>query len=238
MARAWDVLESYRGTLFEGDWPSIPHMFLITMEKHAGSKAFTIIKESEKVSLTYRQVHQRILDVAAYLLSKGIGKGDRVILNGKNSPEWAIAYLGILFCRATVVPLDNQMTTERVEALSAFSEAKGILADRDVIEKLSGKAWPVSQDIIIYLDADGDERGTGFAQIPAGGTPIEASELPVGEDIAAILYTSGTTGHEKGSYSPMRTSPAMSIRRETPSSSRSPAKTSSTRCSRCITPTR
>ncbi len=198
MARAWDVLESYRGTLFEGDWPSIPHMFLITMEKHAGNKAFTIIKGSEKVSFTYQQVHQRILDVATYLLSKGIGEGDRIILNGKNSPEWAIAYLGILFCKATVVPLDNQMPTERVDALSVFSEAKGIFADRDVVEKLSSRAWPGSQDIIIYLDADGDEQGIGFAQIPTGGTPIEASELPGGEAIAAILYTSGTTDHEKG----------------------------------------
>ncbi|HCG62653.1 MAG TPA: long-chain fatty acid--CoA ligase, partial [Sphaerochaeta sp.] len=154
MARAWDVLETYRGTLFEGDWPSIPHMFLITMEKHAGSKAFSIIKGDENVSLTYQQVHQRILDVATYLLSKGIGKGDRVILNGKNSPEWAIAYLGILFCKATVVPLDNQMPTGQVEALITFSEAKGIFADRDVIEKLSSRSLPGSQDIIIYLDAD------------------------------------------------------------------------------------
>jgi long-chain acyl-CoA synthetase len=173
-------------------------MFLITMEKHAGSKAFSIIKGDENVSLTYQQVHQRILDVATYLLSKGIGKGDRVILNGKNSPEWAIAYLGILFCKATVVPLDNQMPTGQVEALITFSEAKGIFADRDVIEKLSSQSLPGSQDIIIYLNADSDERVTGFAQIPAGGTPIEASELPGGEDIAAILYTSGTTGHEKG----------------------------------------
>jgi long-chain acyl-CoA synthetase len=173
-------------------------MFLITMEKHAASKAFTIIKGNEKVSLTYQQVHQRILDVASYLVSKGVGKGDRIMLNGKNSPQWAIAYLGILFCNATVVPLDNQMPTEQVEALITFSEAKGIFADLDVIEKISNRAWPNSQDIIIYLDADGDDRGTGFAQIPVGGTPIEARRLPGGEDVAAILYTSGTTGNEKG----------------------------------------
>ncbi|MDD3822373.1 MAG: AMP-binding protein [Sphaerochaetaceae bacterium] len=198
MARAWDVLESYRGTLFEGDWPSICHMFLITMESHADSKAFTILDEGGTISLTYRQAYRRILDVASYLSSKGIGKGDRIMLNGKNSPQWAIAYLGILFCGATVVPLDNQMPTERVEALSAFSEAKGIFADRDVIDKLTSRTWPGSQDIIIYLDAEGDGKGMGCAQIPGGGPVIETSRLPDGEDVAAILYTSGTTGNEKG----------------------------------------
>jgi long-chain acyl-CoA synthetase len=173
-------------------------MFLITMESHADRKAFTIMSGGEPVSLTYRQVYRRVLDVASHLASKGVGKGDRIMLNGNNSPQWAIAYLGILFCGATVVPLDNQMSTEQVEALSAFSEAKGIFADRDVIDKLSGNAWPGSQDIIIYLDAEGDGRGIGFAQIPGGGAVIDASQLPDGKDIAAILYTSGTTGNEKG----------------------------------------
>ncbi len=185
------------GNTVRGDWPSIPHYSSITMEKHAGVKPSPIIKGSEKVSLITNK-STSVLDVATYLLSKGIGKNDRIIPQRQKLSEWAIAYLGILFCKATVVPLDNQMATERVEALSAFSEAKGFFGDRDVIERLAGGAWPDSQAFFIYLDAEGDEQGTGFAQIPTGDTSIEASELPSGEDIAAILYTSGTTGHEKG----------------------------------------
>ena len=136
---SWDVLETYRDNLFTGTWPSIPQMFLITLEEHSERNAFTIIENSNKKTLTYKQVYQKVLDVAFYLKENEIKKGDRIILNGKNSPNWAIAYLGILFAGATVVPLDNQLHIERVENLTAFSQVKAIFADSDVLNKFSKK---------------------------------------------------------------------------------------------------
>lgn len=198
MVHAWDILDTYRGKLFTGEWPSIPHMFLITMESHAKRPAFTVIVGKEKVTLDYTQVYRRILDIASYLKSKGIEKGDRIILNGKNSPSWALAYLGILFANATVVPLDNQMASERIDALSAFSQAKGIFADHDVLQKLASGSWLQTQELIVALDAPEGGTFEPFSSIPAGGKEIPPTLLPNGDDVAAILYTSGTTGNEKG----------------------------------------
>jgi len=198
MRHAWDILEEYRGTLFEGEWPSICHMFLITLRRYPERPAFTVIEGNAKHSLTYAQIARRIGGLAAFLHSRGIVKGDRVILNGKNSPAWAMSYLGIIFSGAIVVPLDNQMGSDRVDALSAFSQAKGIFADRDVLDRLEEGSWLATQDLIVSLDGAGDDTYRRFASIKESDVPLEELELPSGEDIAAILYTSGTTGNEKG----------------------------------------
>ena len=192
MERSWDKLDNYRGKLFEGQWPSICHMFLITVENFPDRPAFSIFHQKEKTTLTYKQVYQKVVDVASHLKTNGIKKGERIILNGKNSPAWAIAYLGILFAEATVVPLDNQMSIDRVDALSSFSEASGIFADVDVLQKLAPLSWLASQQLVVELD------GPSFETIPTSNTLPNPSMLPSGDDIAAILYTSGTTGNEKG----------------------------------------
>jgi len=198
MKHSWDVLDQYRGDLFEGTWPSIPHMLCITMRDHADRPAFTTITGNAKHTLTYTQAMHAILGVAEYLRSQGVMKGDTVVLNGKNSPQWAIAYLGIQFASAVVVPLDNQMPIDRVEALSKFSEAKVLFADTDILEKLSASEWLSTLDCIVSLNGESDYARSSLQQIPAVDTSSLLDQLPSEHDIAAILYTSGTTGNEKG----------------------------------------
>ncbi len=193
--RAWDMLNQYRPSLFQGEWPSIPTMFSITLARYPDNPAFTTIGAQGK-SYTYTQVDQQVKRIAAYMQSKGIGKEDKVVLNGKNSPEWAMAYLATLCCGATVVPLDNQLSSERVHALGKFSEAKLLIADTDVIEKLDKDQWFSSLVDIITLDGSDTELYRSIATISSDTefTPVYVD----GEDIAAILFTSGTTGNEKG----------------------------------------
>jgi long-chain acyl-CoA synthetase len=60
-------------------------------------------------------------------------KGDRVGVTGKNSPEWAIAYLGILYSGAIVVPLDYSLHDDEMEKLIDFAGLKGLCVDRERI---------------------------------------------------------------------------------------------------------
>ena len=198
MEHSWDSLKQFRGELFEGEWPSIPHMVLITLKSHAERPAFSAFSGKEKHTLTYAQVLHRVLGVAEYLVQQGVSKGDTVVLNGKNSPQWAIAYLGIQFASAIVVPLDNQMPIDRVEALGAFSEAKAIFADADVLGKLSGSRWFSSTTCIVSLDGDSGTDGMNLERLPEVQHSALLDQLPSENDIAAVLYTSGTTGNEKG----------------------------------------
>ncbi|MFA7592081.1 MAG: class I adenylate-forming enzyme family protein, partial [Sphaerochaetaceae bacterium] len=193
--RAWDILEQYRPSLFKGQWPSIPTMFSITLARYPDNPAFTTIGSQGK-SYTYAQADVQIKRIAAYMQSKGIGKEDKVVLNGKNSPEWAMAYLATQFCGATVVPLDNQLSPERVNALGKFSQAKMLIADVDVIEKLDKDQWFTSLNDIIMLDKTDAVTYRSIHTVSS-----DTDYIPVyvdGEDIAAILFTSGTTGNEKG----------------------------------------
>lgn len=199
MAHAWDVLDRYRGRLFEGEWPSIPQMLNITMERFGDRVAFSTIKGTQKSGQSYREIYGKIIGTASYLKSKGIEKGDKVVLDGKNSPEWAIAYLAVLYASAIVVPLDNQMPIDRVNALSQFSGAKAICADSDILRKLSDAPWFMNLHAVISLDGISDESlGFPLDKIRQGTDLEQLEPLPTEHDIAAILYTSGTTGNEKG----------------------------------------
>ena len=88
-------------------------MFEITCSRFADRKAFTAYEPAD-LTFTYRQALEQVMRTAAYLQSRGVGRGDRVALAGKNSPEWAVAYLGVLAAGAVVVPIDYQLKTELI----------------------------------------------------------------------------------------------------------------------------
>lgn len=126
MKHSWDELDQYRGIQFEGQWPTIIDLLCITEQKFGKRNGFTVFKPERK-TLTFSEILQEVRRVSSYLQQCGIEKEDRIIVNGKNSPAWAIAYLATLYTGAIVVPLDNQMNTERVETLSSFVDRKSVV---------------------------------------------------------------------------------------------------------------
>ena len=101
----WAFLDDYRGKYFNGTWPTLPEMFRITVSRYGERNCFTVF-DPDRITLTYNESLAIVQAVARWLHSKGIRKGDKVAVTGKNSPEWAVAYLGILFAGGTVVPID------------------------------------------------------------------------------------------------------------------------------------
>ena len=99
----WDFLNAYRGKDFSGEWPTIPEMFRIIVQRHGERPCFTIY-EPDRISFDYNEALKKIEAVSRALRNRGVGKGDKVAVTGKNSPEWTVAYLGALFAHAVVVP--------------------------------------------------------------------------------------------------------------------------------------
>jgi len=190
----WAYLDEYRGkgpkeTMFHGQWPTLPEMFRITVSRHGERSCFTVF-EPDRITLSYREALKRIQCVARWLYSKGIRKGDKVAVTGKNSPEWAVAYLGILFAGATVVPIDYQLKNEETDNLLKASHSKILFVDEEKHVYYSQHAGELKE--IVSL-----KNGTGTYVYALDGPAAEIEEASE-NDVAAILFTSGTTGTPKG----------------------------------------
>ena len=186
----WDFLEEYRGKVFRGQWPTIPEMFEITCSRFGQLKAFTAY-EPAGLAFTYRQALKKIRQTAAYLQSRAVERGDRVALTGKNSPEWALAYLAILFAGGVVVPLDYQLRSEELAGLIEFSGARLLFVDEEKYADLGSSASTIKERLSLSPSKPGY-----ILDLPEG-KPLHREAVD-DEELAAIMFTSGTTGDPKG----------------------------------------
>jgi long-chain acyl-CoA synthetase len=189
----WKVLDDYRGKVFTGEWPTLPELFEISAQRFGARACFTIY-DPGRVSLSYLRAQAAIRKLAAHIAGLGIPNGSKIAVTGKNSPEWAVTYLAILASGCVVVPLDHQLKIDEASNLIKASDAVLLFCDEEKFDLIDEKAlglkakYCLSREMKPYVyDLEGiwDE---GLMKARA------ARE----SDLAAILYTSGTTGNPKG----------------------------------------
>ncbi|MFN8255467.1 MAG: AMP-binding protein [Bacteroidales bacterium] len=172
---------------------------------------------------TFNEVHVESDFIAAYLISTGIKKGDKIAVLAEGRTGWVIGEYGILKSQATSVPLSIKLLPEEVLFRLNHSEAKGIFVSHNTFEKIASIWNKIEQKgfRIFYLDNDletlkkdakdfgieiekdavmyGDmlEKGKKFyfENLEIVKNSAESIEEP---DVVTISYTSGTTGNPKG----------------------------------------
>ncbi|QRG70621.1 long-chain-fatty-acid--CoA ligase [Brevibacillus choshinensis] len=148
-------------------------------------------------STTYAELDQQVEFLAAGLAKRGIGKGDAVALLLDNRPQFVSAYYAILRVGAAVVPMNPIYTPREISFILNNSKAKGVIALSALEPVLSGLKEQLSDlQLVIYTEAVGEEL-TVDQIIHERETEYEEPERDE-NDLAVILYTSGTTGQPKG----------------------------------------
>jgi long-chain acyl-CoA synthetase len=187
--KPWAYMDEFRGKAFKGEWPTLPEMYRMTVTRYPERACFTIY-EPDRISLNYTEALKKIEAVARWLHSKGIRRGDKIAVSGKNAPEWTVAYLGILFAGGVVVPIDYQLRNDEIDNLIKASESRILFIDEEKHDYYIEN--PAKLETVISL-----KSGLGAYIYTLDGPEAEI-EQSVETDLAAILFTSGTTGVPKG----------------------------------------
>lgn len=147
--------------------------------------------------VTYKQFSEDIEGLGTYILSKGLKK-EKIAIIGENSYEWLLAYFSILGSGNTAVPLDRDLPLDDLLYNIDNSEAKAIFFSKvykDVADALKESAKGIE---FYFPKADiYDMIAEGRKLIEAGDDSFKKAEVKP-DDLAAIVYTSGTTGKSKG----------------------------------------
>ena len=159
--------------------------------------------------ITYARADQNIRRIQTFLKGQGVKQGDKVALISEGRPEWGQVYLAVTTMGCTAVPVMADFSDIQMNNILEHSDSVFLFASEKVSMKLAASSLIESGRMAMIRDGiwsgrmmEGDDGTRSFreesnlfdADSPAEDLLYMAEE----DDIAAILYTSGTTGNSKG----------------------------------------
>ncbi|MCH5331723.1 MAG: AMP-binding protein [Alistipes sp.] len=161
-------------------------LFNGSVEKFAERTAYTMWGGED---VTFAEVGERVKLVQELLLSAGLKAGDKVALLSSSMPNWGVCYFAVTTAGLVVVPILPDFTGDELDMIIEHSEAKALLVSDKLFSKLSKKSTEAMNIII---------RTKNLAVISQRVKQQGEFALPQPDDVAAIIYTSGTTSTPKG----------------------------------------
>ncbi|MFT3966204.1 MAG: AMP-binding protein, partial [Sphingobium sp.] len=144
---------------------------------------------------SYADLDDRSAAYAHVLAAAGVKPGDRVAVQAEKSIDMLMLYLGCLRAGAVFLPLNTAYTAHELDYFMRDAEPALFVA----ATSRRGEIEPLARAAGVPRVEDLDESGTGSLSRAADAAPGRFDTVPrADEDLAAILYTSGTTGRAKG----------------------------------------
>src|SRR5215471_10294571 len=157
-----------------------------TFEQQASNAADAVAVSIEGAELTYAELDKRANQLARYLVGLGVGLESRVGILLERSLEMVIGLLGVLKAGGAYVPLDPEYPGQRLSYMVRDAGVRVLLTQEHLVELMAEESGVV----VVCLDRGWEEIGRESGERVRSGIG--------GENLAYILYTSGSTGEPKG----------------------------------------
>ncbi len=165
---------------------TLKDLALRSVERYSNNVAFSMLNGEQ---VTYNEFRERMLKVQDLLQNAGLNSGDKVALLSSNMPNWSVCYFAVVSAGMTVVPILPDFSGPELDMIIQHSEAKAILVSDKLFTRLS-KETISKLNVVI--------RTKSLNVLSQRVTEKGVFTDPKPEDIAAIIYTSGTTSKPKG----------------------------------------
>ena len=175
------------------------------VQRYGSKTALATKRGGTYVPISYTELGQQIEEVATALLEKGFRPGARIGILGGNQTEWAISYLAVVSSGMVAVPIDRDLTLRDIRHIIDYSGSSAILCGGEYVSQLKREMDPVdSLKLVVNMETDAGLADLGWQQLRQEGEAALASgrhdyrELSTSpDDLAVIIFTSGTTGSSK-----------------------------------------
>ena len=157
-------------------------------------------KVDAKSGISYDEMATKVKAMVTLLKENGIKKGDKVALLSENMPNWAIAYFSVTYFGGVIVPILPDFNPADVQHIVRHSEAKAVFVSQKHLQTIEELDNSNMKFVIQLDDLTIIESLTNQSYISKFKRKISLKDIsrPKEDDMAALLYTSGTTGHSKG----------------------------------------
>ena len=178
--------------------PSLAHYFGYFCQMH-GDKEFLV---DAGVRLTFAQTYAAARTLAGGLVAgHGVERGTRVAIAARNSANWVVAYMAVLIAGGVAVLLNGWSSGAELAHGVDLVGCRLVLADRQRAERLAGQSHGAH---VLVIEHDCAPAQGLAALLANGGDATVALPDLTGDDLATVLFTSGSTGASKGAYSDHR----------------------------------
>ncbi|MGC2450500.1 MAG: AMP-binding protein, partial [Candidatus Sulfotelmatobacter sp.] len=178
--------------------------FVECAERWPDNVALELQRHDHLESCTYGELHHWAESIGRWISENHFASGSRLALLADNHPRWVAAYLGTIASGCVVVPLDTALHTDQVSKLLKDSGTSAIFCDAKHVAAVSPAANGLKIGMILMDPdrADGQSaKQSWLANLPAifKAGPGNFKTVPSKtDDLASLLYTSGTTADPKG----------------------------------------
>jgi len=184
--------------------PTFYDRFVECAERWPNNVALELQRHEQIESCTYAELRRMAESVGRWINDKGFAQGSRLAIFADNQPRWVAAYLGIIASGCAAVPLDTALHDDQVTKLLKDSGASAVFVDAKHLPVAKPAASELNLGLIL-MDSDRmtnpSMEGQWLGNMPAifKAGPGKFRPAPAkDDDLASLIYTSGTTADPKG----------------------------------------